>query len=106
MHEERVARERRFCESFRPAGIQGLGQLGLGFGFVNSGVGGGVHDHVRRDFPAGSRDTFDVPKITAKPEARRTQGEQFAKRREAALEFPADLPGFSEQEDFHTVRPA
>ena len=106
MHEERPALDGRTREGLRPPDIEGLGQFGLGFRFVHSGVRGGVHDHVWRGFPAGFRDAFEVLQVAAHFAAGGAEGDQFAKRRKAALEFPADLPGFSEQEDFHTVRPA
>ena len=81
-----------------------LGVLGLALGFVHRGVGGGIDDHIRREALQRRGQAVEVTQVAAVIATFRVQRQHLAQRRQAALQFPADLAVFAEQEDLHARR--
>ena len=68
----------------------------LGFGFVDGGVGGGVDDDVRSYALNRGGETGLVGEVAAQLGAIVIKRDHFSQRREAALQFPADLTVLAE----------
>jgi len=64
---------------------------------------GGVDDDVRGYLADGFGECREISEITAIVGAVEFKGDDFTERGEAALQFPADLSAFTEEEDFHGV---
>ena len=69
--------------------VDGVRQLGLALGLVDSGVGGGVDDDVGREIANGLRGRFRIGEIDLAARA----GNHFTQRSESALQLPSDLSG-------------
>ena len=67
---------------------------------------GCVDNHIRRNGSHGMGEAFQIGKAAAEFLAVVIQRDQFAQRRQAALQLPADLAVFAEQQDLHHVRTA
>ncbi|MNF96938.1 hypothetical protein D3C84_797490 [compost metagenome] len=84
--------------------VHTVGQLGLGFGFIDGSVGRSVDDDVGLDLTDRRTQCIEVGQITTQTVNRVTvQSGQLAKRREGTLQLPAHLTVFSQQEDFHAL---
>ena len=88
-------------------GIEPPCQLVLRLGFVDRGVGGGVDDDVRPQGLHRAGQTGQVVQVATMAlgfRARMTiQRRHFAQHAQCALQLPADLPVFAQQQDFHAA---
>jgi hypothetical protein len=83
--------------------VDGSCQIGLTLGLVHGGVSCRIHDHVGPYLPNGLGQSFGTGEVAAEPGTVEVQGHHLTQRRQAALQFPADLATFSKQEDFHAA---
>ena len=73
---------------------------------VDGRVGGGVNDHIRRHLAHGGGNPGQTGEIAAACVVTiGVECDKFAKRGQAALQFPADLTAFAEEQDAHQARP-
>lgn len=77
------------------AGIDQAGVVGIALGLVHRGVGTGVDDELRPLGANQSRQAFGVGEIGAPA----VTDQQFAQRRQGALQLPADLAVGAEEKD-------
>ena len=95
------------CHRARRFGIDRVCPLGLAFGLVDCCVSGGIDDDLRRHGTHRGRDPCWIGEVTAQTVRSGTvEGDQFAKRRQAALQLPADLSVLAEKQNFHAPRPS
>ena len=84
-------------------GVEQAGQFGLALGLVHSGVRGGVDDDVRLEGAHGGGDAFGVGKVAAMVGAVMVQRGDVAQHGQAALQLPANLAAFTEEQDVHAT---
>ena len=70
MNERDVQPRRRLRDMGRAVRVDAHRRLGLGFGLVDPGVGGGVDDHVAADAVEGVEDAGAIGKIAFGPPER------------------------------------
>ena len=85
------------AKNARRNGVDRKGRLAVGFGLVDGGVGGGIDDDVGACITNQLADSFWARKVTF----RQVNRNDFAERRQAALEFEADLAVLAGEEEFH-----
>ena len=85
------------AKNTRRNGVDRDGRLAVGFGLVDGGVGGGVDDDVGACITNQLADSFWARKVAF----RQVDRNDFAERRQAALEFEADLAVLAGEEEFH-----
>jgi len=112
VHQPSPALVRQLRQQARCVGVDALRQRRLALGFVDCGVGGGVDDHLRTQLLHRARQRFEVGQIAAQPRRVRVErirarvaveGDEFAQRRQAALQLPAHLAVFAQQQDARWV---
>lgn len=81
--------------------IQGSGQHGLAFGTIDRGVGSGVDDDVGTQGAHGGGQIIEAAQIATVFGAVAIQGRDASQRGQAALQLPAQLAAFAEQQDVH-----
>ena len=102
MDEQRAAPGGFAGEDARREGVEGAGEVGFAFGFVDSGVGGGVDDQVGGDGVHGGGEAVGVGEVAGQARgAVVVEGDDVTHGGEAALQLPADLAVLAEEEDLH-----
>ena len=86
-------------------GIDGADLLRFALGLVYSGIGRGIDDHIRSDCAHGFGNIVQTGEVAALLPAINVQRDQLAQRRKTALQLPAYLTTFTEQQKFHQTRP-
>ena len=84
-------------------GIEGVGQLGLAFSPVHRRVRGCIDDHIGPHGLHSSRQAVQIAEVAAQVRILTAQRHQFTQRCQTALQFPANLTVFAEQQDFHAL---
>ena len=80
-------------------------RFALGLGLVDRRIGRGIDDHIRNDCAHGVGNIVQTGEVTALLLAIHVQRDQLAQRRKTALQLPAYLATFTEQQKFHQTRP-
>ena len=82
----------------RRSGVDLAGQFGFALGLVDGGMGRGIDDDLGGDGAHLGQQGFRLGEVGAVVVVHR---HHFAGHGERALQFPADLAAFAEEEDFH-----
>ena len=93
MDEGRAERFRFSRQESGSGGVERLCGVEVFLGLIDGRVGRGVDDHLRPDLP----DPFDGAVGIQQVDLRVIDPDDGAERREAALEFPADLSCVADQ---------
>ena len=103
VHQPGAQARRLLGQHARRSGVEGAGELGLAFGFVHGGVGGGIDDDVGAQRAHGVGKACGVAEVAAVLGAVKVECGDLAQHREAALQLPADLATFAKEEDVHAL---
>ena len=95
MNQQRTAARGFLGQHGGRGGVDAAGQVRLAFGFVHSGVSGGVDDDLRLQRAQGSGQAGKVGQIAAVHGAASVKGHHIAQHGEAALQLPAELAVFA-----------
>ena len=82
-------------------GIEASGQFRFALGFVHRGMGRRIDDHVGAVSQNSLSQALWLAQIAAEIGAVPVQRQHLAQRGQAALQLPADLAVFAQQQDFH-----
>ena len=99
MHDQGAQPLRFFAQHARGMGVHGHGQSGLGFGPVNRGMGGRIHNHIRARLANQGAQGLWPGKVALRP----VQRQQLAQRRQGALQLKSHLAVFAGQQDTHQL---
>jgi hypothetical protein len=95
--QQRAAAAAFLGQNSRRGGIDGTGQIRLGFRLVHGGVGGGVDHDVGGKRAHGLAQRVGVRQV----ELASIQGMQLAQAGQRALQFAAELSGAAGEQDIH-----
>ena len=104
MHQPRAQRLGFFGDSGNACGIEQFGKVALALGFIHRGMGGGVDDHVRLQQTHGLGHAFRVAEVTAVIGRVKIYRRNTTQRQQRALQLPAHLAIFAEQQNMHQLR--
>ena len=104
MHQPGAQRIRFFSDGGYAGGVEQLGKVALALGFIHRGMGGGIDDHVRLQQTHGLSHAFRVTEVAAVVGGVKIHRGDATQRQQRALQLPAHLAIFTEQQNMHQLR--
>ncbi len=104
VHQPGAQRLGFFGDGGNAGGVEQLGEVALALGFIHRGMRGGVDDHVRLQQTHGLGHAFRIAEVTAVIGRVKIHRRDTTQRQQRALQFPAYLAIFAEQQNMHQLR--